>query len=213
MPWVSVSCLAPYLTNRRARPAGELLPWISLWQFRQLRATKRVFGLPVDGGLKLLSASYIVPGWLDASWQSWQRLGTFSVRSFTERLPCGLWQFRQLSSTGACSNRNGPRLSAWHVVQSSLMLSAFTIAGDSAPCGLWQLVHFTLPSTIGWCDGRATSARMSRWQLKQTSCCGTLLVVSSGAICGLLTLSSWSLPPCVLWQLVHDTSFLRCLPL
>src|SRR4051812_30958350 len=78
---------APYLTKRRARPAGALLPCTSLWQLRQLRAMKRVFGLPVAGGLKLLSASYIVPGWLEASWQSWQRFGTFSFSSFTERLP------------------------------------------------------------------------------------------------------------------------------
>src|ERR1700693_3331858 len=54
---------------------------------------------------------------------------------------------------------------------------------------------------------------MSRWQLKQTSCCGTFAVFTKGAICGLVILSSESLPPWVLWQLVHDTSFLRCLPL
>src|SRR6185503_9361052 len=155
---------------------------------------------------------YIVPGCEEASWQSWQRFGTFAFRSFTERLPCGLWQLRQLSSTGGCSNMNGPRLSAWHVVQSSLMLSALTIAGDSAPCGLWQLVHFTLPSTIGWCDGRDTRPRMSRWQLKQTSCCGTREVVLKGAISGLVILSCESCPPCRLWQLVQVTSFLRCLP-
>jgi hypothetical protein len=53
---------------------------------------------------------------------------------------------------------------------------AFTIAGSARPCGLWQLVHFTLPSTIGWCEGASTSARMSRWQLKHTSCCGTAVV-------------------------------------
>src|SRR5436190_23014427 len=134
--------------------------------------------------------------------------GTFSFSSFTVRPPCGLWQLRQLSSTGACSNMNGPRLSAWQVVQSSLMLSAFTIAGESAACGLWQLVHLILPSTIGWCDGRMTSARMSRWQVKHTSCCGTRVVFTNGAICGLLILRSVSRSPWVLWQLVHETSFL-----
>ena len=37
----------------------------------------------------------------------------FSENSLIE--PCGSWQFRQFSRTGACSNRNGPRFSAWHV--------------------------------------------------------------------------------------------------
>jgi hypothetical protein len=37
------------------------------------------------------------------------------------------------------------------------MLSLFTMAGDKRPCGLWQLVHFTLPSTIG--GGRAHHER------------------------------------------------------
>ena len=48
-------------------------------------------------------------------WHSVHRRGreTFSRNSFTE--PCGSWQFRQFSRTGACSNRNGPRFSAWHL--------------------------------------------------------------------------------------------------
>src|SRR5205809_187384 len=109
----------------------------------QLRAMKRVLGPPVDvaGAVKLLSASYIVPGCWAASWQSWHRFGTFSLRSFTVRAPCGLWQ------------------------------------------------------------------------VKQTSCCGTREVFTSGAICGLVILSSVSRSPWVLWQFVQETSFLRCLPL
>jgi hypothetical protein len=35
----------------------------------------------------------------------------------------GVWQLRQLSRTGACSHRNGPRFSAWHAVHVSLTLS------------------------------------------------------------------------------------------
>ena len=31
--------------------------------------------------------------------------------------PCGSWQVVQLSTTGACSHRNGPRFSAWQLVQ------------------------------------------------------------------------------------------------
>src|SRR6185369_15460990 len=54
---------------------------------------------------------------------------------------------------------------------------------------------------------------MSRWHVKQTSCCGTRTLVLNGAISGFLILRSVSLSPCVLWQLVHETSFLRCLPL
>ena len=29
--------------------------------------------------------------------------------------PCGVWQFRQLYRTGACSQMNGPRFSVWQV--------------------------------------------------------------------------------------------------
>jgi len=75
--------------------------------------------------------------------------GVFSFRSFACEDPCGLWQVRQLSSTGGCENTNGPRLSAWQDLHWSLTDSCLTIACDSAPCGLWQSEHLTLPSVIG----------------------------------------------------------------
>ena len=34
-------------------------------------------------------------------------------------LPCESWQVVQLSATGACSHRNGPRFSVWQLVQLS----------------------------------------------------------------------------------------------
>jgi hypothetical protein len=40
------------------------------------------------------------------------------------------------------------------------MVGCFSMAGVIAPCGLWQSLHFTLPSGIGWCDGFIVAARM-----------------------------------------------------
>ena len=37
--------------KRRPREPGELLPWISLWQFRQLRAKNRLLGVAVVASL------------------------------------------------------------------------------------------------------------------------------------------------------------------
>jgi hypothetical protein len=51
--------------------------------------------------------------WLQ-SWNSWHRKGArdFSKGAILE--PCGVWQLAQSSVTGWCSNRKGPRFSAWH---------------------------------------------------------------------------------------------------
>src|SRR6185503_8883054 len=144
----------------------------------QPREIRRVFGA-VAGGLKFQAplASYTEPGWREASWQSWQTLGAFSASSRAWLEPCELWQVRQFSSTGGWPQTNGPRFSAWQVVQSCGTDSALTIAFESAPCGLWQSVHATLPSMIGWCEGLVSCERICLWQVVQVSYCSCRSVV------------------------------------
>src|SRR3970040_2179580 len=86
-------------------------------------------------------------------WQRWHSIGTLatSIRSLFE--PCGSWHVTQFSRPTACSNRNGPRFSAWQLAQDSAIelpvLSIFTFCD---PCGLWQLVHSILASRAGMWD-------------------------------------------------------------
>jgi hypothetical protein len=47
-------------------------------------------------------------------------------------------------------------------------VSARSITGVSAPCGLWQSEHFILFSMIGWCDGFIVAARTCWWHVPQS---------------------------------------------
>ena len=47
-----------------------------------------------------------------------------------------MWQFVQFSTTGACSQRNGPRFSAWQVKQVSLVELAISILGLAERAGI-----------------------------------------------------------------------------
>src|SRR6478609_3460980 len=114
----------------------------------------------------------IVDGCLVWLWHRWQRNGSFatSMRSLFE--PCGSWQVAQLSPLmPACSNRNGPRFSAWHDAHASLtelpVRSSLTFVD---PCGLWHEVHSILPSRTGMWPERSSFATLSRWQFMH-SCC------------------------------------------
>ena len=51
--------------------------------------------------------------------------------------------------TGWCSQRNGPRYSAWQLVQVSLTVFFTSCAGAVEPCGEWQEVQAILPSRSG----------------------------------------------------------------
>src|SRR5436190_4503778 len=108
--------------------------------------------------------------------------------------PCGSWQVVQPSPPGACSQRYGPRLSAWQVVQVSAIesprRSSFTLV---VPCTLWQVEHCILPSRTGMCPERSSLATLSRWQVTQVP---SSVVVRSWAFSDL---KLWTL-----WQLTHD---------
>src|SRR5215813_3763480 len=101
----------------------------------------------------------------------------------------------------------GPRLSVWHDVHCALTDSCRSITGVSAPCGLWQSEHFILFSMIGWCDGFMIAVRICMWQVPQRSASLGRNEVVYGAT-GTVPLGR----ACMLWQLVHATSFLECLP-
>ena len=80
----------------------------------------------------------------------------------------------------------------------SLTLSRTIIAGPTEPCGLWQSEQDTLPSRIGWREGRLICARCSLWQVKHTSGWVSLSRTLSCAVC------TW-------WQEVQATSRLACM--
>ena len=90
------------------------------------------------------------------------------MRSLAE--PCGSWQVVQPSRDGACSQRNGPRFSAWHDVHVSATESplrrSLTLVD---PWMLWQVEHSSLPSRTGMCPERSTLDALSRWHEAQTS--------------------------------------------
>ena len=65
--------------------------------------------------------------------------------------------------------RPDERAAAWQPQQSWLVDSFFTIAGESAPCGLWQSEQATLPSRIGWCEFLLSWARIDLWHSPQVS--------------------------------------------
>ena len=79
------------------------------------------------------------------------------MRSFDE--PCGSWHVTQPSRLGACSQRYGPRLSAWHDVHNSAMesplRSSLTLV---APCTLWHVEHSIFPSRTGMWPDRSSLA-------------------------------------------------------
>ena len=102
-------------------------------------------------------------------WQRWQRYGCLATSILSWFEPCGLWQLRQFSRTGACSQRKGPRFSVWHWRQSSFVNSALIILGLLPSWGLWQLVQVMRPSRTGWCEVRRLRARIAWWQVKQVS--------------------------------------------
>src|SRR5215472_5862592 len=98
------------------------------------------------------------------------------------------------------------------------MVGCFTITGESAPCGLWQSLHLILPSMIGWCEGLNVSARMCWWQVPQTSdwfgwkVVVNLLIVTACAMRFTPLYVGTTFSPCMLWQLLHATSFIACCP-
>src|SRR5512139_3282769 len=73
------------------------------------------------------------------------------------------------------------------------MESFFTSFGPTEPWTLWQSEQETLPSRMGWRDGRLSSARCVLWQAKQASGCVSLE-------------STLSLAACTVWQLAQATS-------
>src|SRR5512143_571939 len=113
--------------------------------------------------------------------------------------PWGSWQLAQLSFTGACTHRNGPRFSAWHVKQVSLGEASLRSDWLIVPCGLWHEVQVILPSRSGMCEVRIVWARFCRWQVPQVS-----ITVS---------LASWwrgETFSMTLWQFVQATSRDSC---
>ena len=94
---------------------------------------------------------------LDVALLAESRLGDLDMFSWFE--PCGSWQFAQLSLTGAWTQRNGPRFSAWHLKHVSFGDDSLRRAGFTVPCGLWHEVHVIFPSRSGMCEERICCAR------------------------------------------------------
>src|SRR5438046_6326269 len=96
---------------------------------------------PITNLSEPVSRPYGLVGCRVSTWHCWQSRGlaTFSMFSWFD--PCGSWQFAQLSLTGACTQRKGPRFSAWQVKQVSFGEISLRSAGVTVPCGLWQEVH------------------------------------------------------------------------
>src|SRR3989304_3589155 len=128
------------------------------WQLTQLRPST-CFSL----------REYGLVGWRLSTWHCWQSRGLATFRRFSWFEPCGSWQVAQLSTTGACSQRKGPRFSAWQVKHVSLAEFSLRSAGVTVPCGLWQAVQVILPSRSGMCEERIVCARFWRWHWPQGS--------------------------------------------
>src|SRR5690349_24523067 len=107
------------------RPEGWFEPWIWLWQLVQERLTMRL--------LARSGRSYSVLGCPDITWQRWHRNGRLPASTLSLFAPCGSWQVTQFSRTGACSHRNGPRLSEWQLSQSSLFDDARSMLFVAVP--------------------------------------------------------------------------------
>ena len=116
-------------------PEGWFEPWICEWQFMQLRPNALCGRHSRSAGLTRRQRHTRVPG--------------FRVTLLTEErlplseepgwlLPCGSWQIEQSSVTGACSQRKGPRFSAWQVKHVSLSVRPTSAKSAMEPCGLWQ---------------------------------------------------------------------------
>src|SRR5689334_15784477 len=115
------------------------------------------------------------------------------MRSWFEQW--GSWQFEQLSLTGACTHRNGPRLSAWQWKHVALGVGSFSSAGAIVPCGLWQDVHVILPSRSGMWELRSVWPFCLVWHWPHVS-----MTVSR---------ASWAVAvvfSMIRWQFVHATS-------
>src|SRR5262252_2300269 len=121
------------------------------------------------------------------------------MRSLFE--PCGSWQLAQFSRPAACSQRNGPRFSAWQLAQASLMLlPTFSIRTLFEPCGVWQDVQSILPSPTGMCPDLRIFIASCLWQLSQVSVA--------------VAVFSWNrsdFGACTLWQLAHATLRASCM--
>src|SRR3990172_8212844 len=128
------------------------------WQLTQLRPST-CFSL----------REYGLVGWRLSTWHCWQSRGLATFSRFSWFEPCGSWQVAQLSTTGACSQRKGPRFSAWQVKHVSLAEFSLRSAGVTVPCGLWQAVQVILPSRSGMCEERIVCARFWRGHWPQVS--------------------------------------------
>src|SRR5512140_3315530 len=134
-------------------------------------------------------------------WQRWHRKGRLPASTLSLFEPCGSWQVRQFSRTGACSHSMGPRLSMWQLSHSSLLDVARIMCGPVEPCGLWQLAQFMPPSMIGMWAERASAIFLVRWQVRHSS---LVLAFLSMLRC------PGSCASCMVWQLMHDTLWLAC---
>src|SRR5579872_3364212 len=124
-------------------------------------------------------------------WHRWQSIGTFATSIRSLLLPCGSWQLAQFSRPAACSQRNGPRFSAWQLAQASLMvLPVFSIRTLFEPCGLWQEVQSILPSRTGMWPDFFTFNASCLWHVSQV--CEAVTVLS----CAFSDFGLWTL-----WQL------------
>src|SRR3954468_3339808 len=135
------------------------------------------------------------------TWQRWHNIGSLATSIRSLFVPCGSWQLTQFSRPAACSHRNGPRFSAWHVAQASLIeLPSRSILTFCDPCGLWHVVHSSLPSRTGMCDDRCTLATSFVWHCTQVS-----VTVS------FFSWASVDFGSCTLWQVVQDMLRESCL--
>src|SRR5574339_63571 len=135
-------------------------------------------------------------------WHRWQSIGTFatSIRSLLD--PCGSWQVTQFSRPTACSNRNGPRFSAWQLAQlSATELPSLSIFTFCEPWGLWQEEHASLPSRTGMCCERCTLFTTFWWHWAHVS------IWVSVFSCAFSDFGA-----CTLWQVRHDRLRASCLP-
>ena len=72
-----------------------------------------------------------------------RQLRLTSMRSLL--LPCESWHVVQLSTTGACSQRKGPRFSVWQLVQLwSTVVAVRSSLTFTEPCTLWHDAHVHL---------------------------------------------------------------------
>src|SRR5215510_2724872 len=94
--------------------------------------------------------SYTVGGCREVTWHRWHRNGRLATSSRSLLLPCGSWHVTQALATGACSHRNGPRFSAWQLVQlSSIVVPTFRSRTFCEPCGLWHDPQVSWASRTG----------------------------------------------------------------